>query len=204
MRTRILVPTSFVLGCLLLISVRALAQQSPPNAPSAQDRSGDKGAQAAPPPEKVRNVESEIKRESRRWRLGVRAGAAFNPELFLFGVQSQIGPIFHPRVQFRPNAEFAFGEVTDLVALNLEGVYRFSADYRKGNWIPYIGAGPAMIFIHQNFQRGRQIDFGNFDYETGFNVLIGTQNRRGTFFEMKTSLYSGPAPKLRLIIGHTF
>jgi hypothetical protein len=119
-------------------------------------------------------------------------------------VQSQIGPIFHPRVQFRPNAEFAFGEVTDLVALNLEGVYRFSADYRKGNWIPYIGAGPAMIFIHQNFQRGRQIDFGNFDYETGFNVLIGTQNRRGTFFEMKTSLYSGPAPKLRLIIGHTF
>ena len=83
----------------------------------------------------------------------------------MFGVQSQIGPIFHPRVQFRPNAEFAFGEVTDLVALNLEGVYRFSSDYRKGNWIPYIGAGPAMIFIHQNFQRGRQIDFGNFDYE---------------------------------------
>ena len=121
MRTSILVSTFFVLGCLLLISVRALAEQSPPNAPSAQN-----------------------------------------------------------------------------------SVYRFSADYRKGNWIPYIGAGPAMIFIHQNFQRGRQIDFGNFDYETGFNVLIGTQNRRGTFFEMKTSLYSGPAPKLRLIIGHTF
>jgi hypothetical protein len=94
MRTRILVPTSFLLGCLLLISVRGVAQQSPTNAPPAQDRSGDKGAQAAPPPEKVRNVESEIKRESRRWRLGVRAGAAFNPELFLFGVQSQIGPFF--------------------------------------------------------------------------------------------------------------
>jgi hypothetical protein len=25
----------------------------------------------------------------------------------------------------------------------------------------------ALIFIHQNFQVGRQIDFGNFDYETG-------------------------------------
>ncbi len=204
MRTRALLPALFLFSSLLLVSFQAAAQQNPPDAPSAQSRNGDKGAQTAPPPEKVRNVEDEIKRESRRWRLGVRAGAAFNPELFLFGVQSQIGPIFHTRVQFRPNAEFAFGEVTDLVALNLEGVYRFSADYRKGNWIPYIGAGPAMIFIHQNFQRGRQIDFGNFDYETGFNVLIGTQNRRGTFFEMKTSLYSGPAPKLRLIIGRTF
>lgn len=194
----------FIIFSILVVTFPARAQQDRPNAPSAQNTNGDKGARTVPPPEKVRNVENEIKRETRRWRLGVRAGAAFNPELFLFGVQSQIGPIFHPRVQFRPNAEFAFGEVTDLVALNLEGVYRFSADYRKGNWIPYIGGGPALIFIHQNFQRGRQIDFGNFDYETGFNVLIGTQNRRGTFFEMKTSLYSGPAPKLRLIIGRTF
>ncbi len=164
----------------------------------------DKGAQAAPVPDKVHNVESEIRREARRWRLGVRAGAAFNPELFMFGIHSQMGPIFHPRVQFRPSAEFDFGEVTDLIALNLEGVYRFSARYREGNWTPYLGLGPSMIFIHQNYQVGRQIDFGNFDYETGFNVLAGVQSRRGTFVELKTSLYSGPAPKLRLIVGYTF
>jgi hypothetical protein len=164
----------------------------------------DKSTQAAPVPQKVRDVESDIRRESRRWRLGVRGGAAFDPELFTFGVQSQMGPIFHPRVLFRPNAEFAFGEVTDLIALNLEAVYRFSAASRRGNWTPYVGAGPALIFIHQNFQAGRNIDFGNFDYETGFNVLGGMQSRRGTFVELKTSLYSGPAPKLRLIIGYTF
>lgn len=165
---------------------------------------GDKGAQAAPVPGKIRDVESDIKRESRRWRMGVRAGAAFDPELFTFGIQSQMGPIFHPRVLFRPNAEFAFGEVTDLVALNLEAIYRFSAASRRGNWTPYLGAGPAMIFIHQSFQSGRQIDFGNFDYETGFNVLAGVQSRRGMFAELKTSLYSGPAPKLRLIFGYNF
>jgi hypothetical protein len=164
----------------------------------------DKSAQAAPVPDKVRDVEADIRRESRRWRLGVRGGAAFDPELFTFGVQSQMGPIFHPRVLFRPNAEFAFGEVTDLVALNLEAIYRFSAGARRGNWTPYLGAGPAMIFIHQNFESGRNIDFGNFDYETGFNILAGMQSRRGTFVELKTSLYSGPAPKLRLIIGYTF
>ena len=164
----------------------------------------DKGAQTAPVPDKVRDIESQIRRESRRWRMGVRAGAAFDPELFMFGIQSQIGPIFHPRVQFRPNAEFDFGEVTDLIALNLEGVYRFGANRRQGNWTPYIGAGPALIFIHQSFQSGRDIDFGNFDYETGFNVLLGMQSRRGAFVEMKSSLWSGPAPKLRVIVGYTF
>jgi hypothetical protein len=75
---------------------------------------------------------------------------------------------------------------------------------RKGNWTPYLGLGPALIFIHQSYQAGRQIDFGNFDYETGFNVLAGMQSRRGTFVELKTSLYSGPAPKLRLIVGYNF
>jgi hypothetical protein len=163
----------------------------------------DKGAQAAPVPEKVREIESDIKRESRRLRLGVRAGAAFDPELFTFGVQSQIGPIFHPRVLFRPNAEFAFGEVTDMIALNLEGVYRFSNSYR-GHWTPYVGGGPALNFIHQSFNQPREISFGNFDYETGFNVLAGMQSRRGTFVELKTSLWSGPAPTLRVIVGYNF
>jgi hypothetical protein len=171
---------------------------------SSSGASVDKSAQAAPVPEKVRDIESDIKRESRRWRVGVRAGAAVDPELFTFGVQSQMGPILHPRVLFRPNAEFAFGEVTDLIALNFEGVYRFSPRNRTPNWTPYVGAGPAMIFIHQSFQSGRQIDFGNFDYETGLNVLAGMQSRRGTFVELKTSLYSGPAPKLRVIIGYNF
>lgn len=166
--------------------------------------SGAAGMQAAPVPPKIREIESDIKRESRRWRVGVRAGAAFDPELFMFGVQSQMGPIFHPRVLFRPNAEFAFGEVTDLIALNLEAVYRFSDSSRRGAWTPYLGAGPSLTFIHQNFEKGRQIDFGNFDYETGLNILAGMQSRRGTFVELKTSLYSGPAPKLRLIVGYNF
>lgn len=171
---------------------------------SATVSTTDKGTQSAPVPDKVRDIESQIKHESRRWRLGVEAGEAFNPELFMFGVQSQMGPIFSPRVMFRPNAEFDFGEVTDLVALNLEAIYRFSPSERRGQWTPFIGAGPALIFIHQSFSNGRDISFGNFDYETGFNVLAGLQSRRGTFVELKTSLYSGPAPRLRVIVGYTF
>lgn len=171
---------------------------------NAAGTSNGGGTQAAPVPPKVRQTESEIQREARRWHTGVRIGEAFNPELFMFGAQSEIGPIFHPRVLFRPNAEFDFGEVTDLVALNLEATYRFSGANRRGNWTPYVGAGPALIFIHQSYQQGRQINFGNFDYETGFNVLAGMQSRRGMFVELKTSLYSGPAPKLRVIFGYNF
>jgi hypothetical protein len=162
------------------------------------------GTEAAPIPESVRNVESDIRREARRWRLGVRAGAAFDPELFMFGVHSQMGPIFSTRVFFRPSAEFAFGEVTDLIALNLEGVYRFPRSAERSNWSPYVGAGPALTFIHQNFQAGRNIDFGNFDFDAGFNILLGMQSRRGTFVEAKTSLWSRPAPVFRLIVGYNF
>ncbi|HTS07291.1 MAG TPA: hypothetical protein VMP68_17045 [Candidatus Eisenbacteria bacterium] len=171
--------------------------------PPASGGPGESTVKAAPVPEKVQNVENEIKRESRRWDLGIRAGAAFDPELFMFGVQSRMGPIFHSRVFFRPNAEFAFGEVTDLIGLNLEGIYQFASKDQINNWRPYAGAGPALIFIHQSYQQGRNINFGNFDYETGFNVLFGMRKNR-TFVELKSSLWSGPAPKLRIIFGYTF
>lgn len=173
-----------------------------------QQGGGTAGGQAAPIPPAVRDLEADIRREARRWRLGVRAGAALDPELFLFGVHSQMGPVFHRDVTFRPNAEFAFGEVTDLIALNLEAVYRLRGVTRRANWYPYVGAGPSFTFLHQNFEReqgqGRDIDFGDFDFTSGFNLLTGVQFRRGTFFELKTSIYSQPAPTLRLMIGYNF
>ena len=188
-------------GSRLASSVAVLAP-----APSAQGNAAT--TQAAPVPPQVREVESKIKREARRWRLGVRAGAALDPELLMFGVHSQMGPIFNRNVFFRPNAEFAWGEVTDLIALNLEAIYRLPVTARRQNWSVYVGAGPAFTFLHQSFQReqgqGRNIDFGNFDFDTGFNILTGLQFRRGAFFEIKTSLYARPAPVLRLIFGKTF
>jgi hypothetical protein len=163
---------------------------------------------AAPLPPSVRNVESQIKRDARHWRLGAQAGVALNPELILFGVHSQMGPIFSRNLFFRPNADFAWGEITDMVALNLEAIYKLPVSSRRGEWSSYVGGGPALNFIHQSFEtkasEARDISFGNFDYETGFNVLMGIQYRNGTFFEVKTSLYSQPAPVLRLILGKNF
>jgi hypothetical protein len=171
---------------------------------SPKDQQSAAGTDAAPIPESVRNVEHDIRSEARRWRLGVRAGAAFDPELFMFGVHSQMGPIFNPKIFFRPNAEFDFGEVTDLIALNLEAIYRFPRSSDRRDWSPYVGAGPALTFIHQSFQAGREISFGNFDFDAGFNILLGMQSRRGTFVEAKTSLWAHPAPVFRLIVGYNF
>jgi hypothetical protein len=169
---------------------------------------GAQGSAPARVPPEVRELERDIERQVRRWRAGVRAGAALDPELILFGAHAQVGPFLHRDVSFRPNAEFAFGEVTDLIALNLEAIYRLPILPRQGRWSAYIGAGPGFTFLHQNFERqageGRNIDFGNFDFDTGFNILTGVQLRRGTFFEVKSSLYSRPAPSLRLIFGYSF
>lgn len=157
--------------------------------------------QAAPPPAQVQQLSNRIEGEARRWHVGGRIGVGFSPELFVFGVQTQIGPFFSPRLLFRPNTEFAFGELTDMFAINLEAAYRFNTTFRHG-WTPYFGLGPSLNFIHQGASSG-DVSFGNFSYKTGFNVLLGAQ-RRNTFAELKTSLWSGQAPVLRLSIGYNF
>ena len=158
---------------------------------------------AAPPPKEMRELEREIEKEMRRWQFGVRLGAGLDPELFLIGAHAGIGPIFSRDFYFRPNVEFAFGELTDMVAINLEGAYRLPITFRYGRWSSYVGAGPAFNFIHQGLER-REIDFGNFEYDTGLNVFTGVRFRRGTFVEVKSSLWAKSVPTLRLIFGYTF
>jgi hypothetical protein len=158
---------------------------------------------AAPPPKQMRELDREIEKNLRRVQFGVRIGAGLDPELFLIGVHAGIGPVFSRDFYFRPNAEFAFGELTDMVAINLEGAYRLPITFRYGRWSSYVGAGPSFNFIHQGLER-REINFGNFTYETGLNIFTGVRFRRGTFVEVKTSLWAHPVPTLRLIFGYTF
>jgi hypothetical protein len=61
--------------------------------------------------------------------------------------------------------------------------------------------------LHQNFDiesGGKKIDFGDFHSDTALNILGGVRYRSGMFMELKTSVYSDPSPKLRLIIGYNF
>ena len=157
--------------------------------------------QSTPPPPQVRRVTNQMETDARRWHGGGRIGIGFSPEVFLFGLQSQIGPVFSRRFLLRPNAEFGFGELTDMFAINLEGAYRLRTTFR-GQWTPYVGMGPSLNFIHQGASSG-DVSFSNFDYKTGFNVFVGGQKGK-TFVEMKTALWSDKAPVLRLVLGYNF
>jgi hypothetical protein len=110
-------------------------------------------APASPIPPSLRQLEQDIERQARRYRVGVRAGVGLDPEMVLAGVHAQLGPVFRSNVWFRPNVEFGLGEVTALIALNMEAIYRFSGSSQQGRWSAYAGAGPGFNFTHQNFER---------------------------------------------------
>jgi hypothetical protein len=161
----------------------------------------------APPPEAVTELERDIERQTKRWRLGVRGGIALDPELVSIGVQSRIGPFFTRNLTFRPSAEFSWGEVTDMIGVNADVAYRLPITARQGRWNAYVGGGPAFNFIHQNFERQdgeRDIDFGEFQFDTALNIMAGVEFRKGTFMEVRTGLYAGAAPTFRLTIGYNF
>ena len=163
--------------------------------------------QAPVVPEDVRRIERDIERTARRYQLGVRAGVGLDPELVLFGIHAQVGPFFDRDIYFRPNAEFAIGEVTALIALNPEVIYRLPVSSREGRWSTYLGVGPGFNFIHQNFgieTGGDRIDFGEFRWDAGLNILGGIRYRSGMFMELKTSIYTAPSPTFRFIIGYNF
>lgn len=178
-----------------------IALLSPPDGGGVLAFDSAQANQAAPPPPQVTQVTKQIKQKVRRWHVGGRIGAGFNPELFMFGLQSQIGPIFNPRLIFRPNAEFGFGELTDMFDLNVEAAYRLRTELR-GRWTPYFGMGPSFNFVHQGTST-KDVSFSNFSYSTGFNVFLGAQKDR-TFVELKTSLWSAKTPVLRVFIGYNF
>ena len=158
-------------------------------------------------PQEVRGLERAIEREARRFQLGVRGGVGLDPELVIIGVQSQIGPFFSEDLYFRPNIEFGYGELTAMFGFNAEMIYRLPINSRRGRWAAYFGGGPALNLINQNFERNTaedRIDFDDFRSDTALNILGGIRFRRGTFVELRTTVYSTPSPTLRLMFGYNF
>jgi hypothetical protein len=159
-----------------------------------------------PVPPQVRDVEGEIERQARRFRGGARLGFGLDPEVITAGLQAQFGPFFNPRVFVRPSAEFGFGEVTTLVAFNLEALYRIPITTQRGRWSPYIGLGPGLNFINQSFEAnqtsGRDINFSDFDFEGSLNIVAGLESRNGMFVELRGTAFS--RPQIRLFLGYTF
>ena len=156
-------------------------------------------------PDAISDLERSIRREVRRFQIGARTGLALDPELVLAGVHAQVATGLNRNVIFRPNLEFAFGELTTAFSINLEALYRLPVSARQARWGAYVGAGPGINFLKQSLTRDdRNVDFDDLDTDVSFNLFGGVQNRNGMFLEMKTSVYADPAPSLRLIVGFNF
>jgi hypothetical protein len=167
------------------------------------------GGDAAVIPDAVRRLERDIEREVRRFQVGVRAGVGLDPEIVFVGVQAQMGPLFRSDVFFRPSVDFGLGEVTAMFALSGDIIYRLPFSSAQDRWSTYAGAGLGVNLLHRNFEEegeedGRRIDFGEFRSDTALNILGGVRRRGGMFLELKTTVYSGPSPTLRVIVGYTF
>jgi hypothetical protein len=161
--------------------------------------------QQEPVPPEVRRLESQIERQARRYRAGMQVGAALDPELISLDGFATLGPFFSRNTFFRPNVEFAFGEVTTLFGIHLDGIYMLPGITRSIRWAPYVGAGPSFSFSHRGFEDeedGQRFDFGEFEWHNGVNFIVGARNPNGVFFEMKSTAWG--AANIRLLGGFEF
>lgn len=188
------------LGAPVATLVRITAPP-PEQEPRPVGTTGVAPAADEPIPQAIRDAERTIQRQVRRYRIGMRAAAGLDPELMAIGAQGQLGPFFSDNVWARPNIEFGFGEVTTLIALNLEGMYRLPLTVQQGRWSVFVGGGPGFHFQNRGFGEGES-RFHDFDLDTGLNLFIGLQLRSGMFLELKGTSYAAPAT--RFVIGYNF
>ncbi len=182
-----------------------------PATPSPTAASSNPATVGAPPsqdviPESVRDLENDIKRQSRRFGAGIQGGVGLDPSVILVGLTARMGPILNSDITFRPSVDFGFGEVTKMFQINLDAVYRLPLSPRTGKWSAYLGAGPNFSFVSQNFERAAEgdngVDFSDFSFKAGLNVIGGIEYRSGVFYELKAGVWT--IPTLRIVVGYRF
>lgn len=182
------------------IAVAILPDVAAPSGGPATAAAGD------PVPREVRTLETQVARQLRRYNAGVVAGVSVQPELIMIGGHATFERIFRRQVSVRPSLQLGFGELTTLLAFDLDVLYAFPGSTGRTRWAPYVGAGPGVGFRHRNLEEqdedGTRFDFGDFDAEHGFNFIVGMRNRNGAFFEMKAT--ASGISDVRLLAGFTF
>jgi hypothetical protein len=166
-------------------------------------------------PAEVQRLTAQIERQARRFRAGVFAGAALDPELISLDAFATLTPWQRPRLAVRPAVEFAFGEVTTLLGLNIDVLYSVPGVRPLARWAPYVGAGPNFSFSHRGVDEDEflsddadpdddngRFDFSQWDWNNGLNFIVGARNPNGTFFELKATAYG--TANIRMLGGFEF
>lgn len=170
------------------------------------------------PAQGVQNAVTDV---VKKWNVGVVGGITLDPEMIHFGAFGSFGPIFSPEVRFRPGLYVSFGEVTTELGFDLDVTYTIPG---SGNaWRTYVGGGPNFALSHKGFSAETTIDedtptatptdgntttsttsrfdFGDTDFEAGFNFIVGASKGKG-FFEMKATAWG--VSNVKLLAGFRF
>ena len=154
-------------------------------------------------------------------RFGVLGGIGLDPELIVFGGQAQFGPLFHEDLQIRPGVEFGMGEITSMLGVNVDVLYRLPGSTGQSRWMAFVGAGPTFGLSHRGFgtdigdddnvntagvndvdpSRNR-FDFSDTDFNGGMNFIAGARNQGGLFFELRATAWG--VSNVRFVAGFNF
>jgi len=190
----------------LMFPYAASAQQASGRASRSEGFSAPAAGQQTNVPRAVQQAEDAVERAVRRFRIGVEGGVGLDPELIMFGAHGAFAPIFHRNVEFRPGVEFGVGELTTLFGINLDVLYTLPGGSGGTRWVPYVGTGPNFSLSHRGFEAdeddGSRFDFGDTDFEGGFNFIAGARKQNGMFLEMKATAYG--VSNIRLLAGFNF
>jgi hypothetical protein len=165
-------------------------------------------------PSTVQRLTAQVERQARRFRAGVIAGAALDPELISIDAFATLTPWPQPRLAVRPSFELGFGEVTTLIGLHFDVLYSVPGVRPSVRWAPYVGAGPNFSFSHRGIDEEQfledgttdddsgRFDFSQFDWNSGLNFIVGARSPSGTFFELKATAYG--VANIRMLAGFEF
>jgi len=219
---------AFSTALLLMPAVASAQQSAPATRGAAVQTSNAQNNVPAPAQNAAAAAESFVD----RYGIGVEGGVGLDPELIIFGAHGTFGPIFTPRLTFRPGIEFGVGEVTTEFGINLDVLYRFPGASTTTAWAPYVGAGPNFALSHQGFSTDNstsgstttvtstgttttgattgttttttrnRFNFSDTSFNSGFNFIAGARSRSGVFVELKATAYG--VSNIRLLAGFNF
>jgi hypothetical protein len=167
-------------------------------------------AQSSGPQQTPTQIDDAAERTLKRFRAGVVGGVGLDPESLLFGAHATVGPFFSRYLDLRPGIEAGVGEITTLLGINVDVMYRLPGIGTGATWTPYVGIGPNFALSHRGFDGDdeddiddrNRFDFSDTDFEGGVNFLAGVRRRNGMFLEMKATAYG--VSNVRLLVGYDF
>jgi len=187
----------------LLIPCQVLAQ---PTSTSVSAQVQQSAASSAA----QQQVTADLAESAKRYRIGIRGGVGFSPQLIDIGGHVTLGPFLTDHLTFRPGIGLAAGEVTTTLGFNVDMIYALSTD-QSANWRMYAGGGANFALSHESFQADvtdeetnttSRFDFSDTDFQTGLNIIFGAHRRNGMFMEMNATAWG--AHNVRLLIGYDF